>query len=446
MKKKRLLYHMYGNERRGYRQKRFELSTFDISGVSREEVSEEDVNTVIHNLKQLGLTQVELGHAHHNTVMRALAACEKEGLNLILQDLSRFGGFQNRDHVDITEDDVKTITEEMQKYRCVTGYYVWDEPWLNPDIEAAAKQVEWFDRYAPDKLGLVAANPSYNPDYTWENALYPYYIDKFCNTIQPSVLSMDFYPFSGDGSSFNDEEQLDNSDVWKDLAVSKLASTEQKLPFWFYYQVIRMHKGPELTFPMIRLQMNYALLYGAKALQCYGVAGSMCSPHKMDEKRRILQSDFTEGCFFDDYKQQIAKIKEWGKTFIALKSDHVYHSPEVLENDVYFNEHFREDVTESLLDVNELPFRCSVGVLSDGYGNQYIGILNRDYERAQSFVLPLKDTYRVYEVSYADGKQYCINEGTNCLNVTLAEGDMVVYRLQDCKEEAFEIEYVCEEL
>lgn len=446
MDKRVLLYQAYGNEKRGYRQKRFEFSSFNISGVSREEVSEEGVNKTIHNLKELGLTQVELGHAHHNTVKRAIQACEKEGLNLILQDLSRFGGFQNKDHVDITEEDVKTLTEEIENYKCVKGFYVWDEPWKDKDIAEATKQVEWFCKYASDKLALVAANPSYNPDYTWDNELYPYYIDKFCDTIQPSVLSMDFYPFSGDGSSFNNEEQLDNSDLWKDLAVSKLVSTKRKLPFWFYYQVIRLWKGPELTFPMIRVQMNYALLYGAKALQCYGVAGSVCSPNKMEEKRRILESDFSEGCLFDDYKQQIAKVKEWSKTFIALKSEHVYHSPEVLRDDAYFNKYFREDVTESLLDVKELPFRCSVGLLSDDYGNQYIGILNRDYERAQSFSLPLKNSYRVYEVSYADGRQYCINDSANCLNVTLAEGDMVFYRLQDSKEEAYEIEYICHEM
>ena len=115
----------------------------------------------------------------------------------------------------------------------------------------------------------------------------------------------------------------------------------------------------------------------------------------------------------------------------------------MLKNGKCFNEHFREDVTESLLDVKELPFRCSVGMLSDDYGNQYVGILNRDYERTQSFVLPLKDTYRVYEMSYADGKQYCINNSTNCLNVTLEEGNMVFYRLKECREEAYEIEYVC---
>ena len=111
-----------------------------------------------------------------------------------------------------------------------------------------------FDKYAPDKLAFAAANPSYNPDYTWENELYPQYIARFCEEIQPSVLSVDFYPFGS------------------------------------------------------------------------------------------------------------------GKT--------------------------------------------------------------------------LKSSYRIYEFSRADGKHYCINNCTECIHVTLEEGDMVLYRLQNCGEEVFDIEYL----
>ena len=437
-----LTYHPLGNCRRGYRQTQFEFSTFNI-GDYGVEIEEKLVFRAIRNLKRLGLTKVETGHAKSETVKHVLKACEAEGMGLILQDLSRFGGFQTREPAELTEDGVKALVEEMKDYKCIQGFYIWDEPWKDKDIAAAAQQVEWFDKYAYDKLLLVAANPSYNPDYTWKNQLYPRLIERVCDEIQPSVLSMDFYPFSGDGTPFNDEEQLDNSNLWKDIAVSKKESIKRDLPFWFYFQVVRMWQGPQLTIPMIRVQMNYALLYGAKALQCYGVHGTACSPYKLEEKRRILENDFSEGCFFEECRQQIAQVKQWGKTLMALKSEHVYHSPELLQDDLYFKEHFREDVTESLLDVRELPFRCSVGILSDDYGNQYIGILNRDYERAQSFSLPLKNSYRVYEVSYADGRQYNINDSTKCLNVTLAEGAMVLYRLQDCEEEAYEIEYVC---
>ena len=441
--KKILTFQPLGNKKRSYRQREFIVSTFNISGVSRQEVELAGVEKVIRKLKKLGLNQVELGHAHHNTAERALSVCEKEGMNLIWQDLSLFGGFQNKPHLDMTEADVKAIVERTNDRLCLKGFYVWDEPWEDKDIADAAMQIEWFDKFAPGKLSFVAANPSYNPDYTWENELYPQYITRFCEEIQPSVLSVDFYPFGGSGKLLKEEEQLDNSNLWKDLAVAREESVKRNIPFWFYYQVIRIWNGPNLKFSMIRLQMNYALLYGAKGLQCYGIAGSICSPDKMDEKRRILESDFEEGCFFDDFKQQVAKVKELGKTFMALKSEHVYHSPELLANDAYFNEHFREDVAESVLDLEELPFRCTVGVLSDDYDNQYLAVLNRDYENAQSFILPLKNSYRIYEVSRADGKHYCINECTECIHVTLGEGDMVLYRLQKCGEEVSDIEYQC---
>lgn len=443
--KKTLTFKALGNKKRGYRQTEFVNSTFNISGASKEEVSLEGVERVIHNLKRLGLTQAELGHAHHNTVERAIRVCEKEGMNLILQDLSRFGNFQDREDVVANENVIKEVVEETKDYSCIKGYYIWDEPLWEKDLIEAGKYVDWFDKYAPGKHAFVVAIPSYNKDYTWENVLYPEYLARYCDLIQPSVLSFDYYPFGGTGKPFKDAEQLDNSELWKDLALAREESKKRDWPLWFYYQVVRM--GTEkFTFPMIRVQMNYALLYGAKGLQCYGVAGSICSPDKLNEKRRIIESDFTEGCFFDDYTHQLARIKAWGRTFMALTSDHVYHSPEVLVGDSYFDEHYREDVSESMLALKELPFRCSVGVLSDDYGNQYLAILNRDYERAQSFELPLKDRYRIYEVSYADGKQYCINDGTACINVTLAEGDMVLYRLQDCGEEAFEIAYECESL
>jgi hypothetical protein len=163
----------------------------------------------------------------------------------------------------------------------------------------------------------------------------------------------------------------------------------------------------------------------------------------MEEKQRVIENDFSEGCLFEPYKEQIAKIKAWGRTFIALKSEHVYHSPEVLKEDGYFNEYLREEISESIFAVQELPFRCSVGVLSDDYGTQYIGILNRDYERMQTFSLPLKRTSRIYEVSCVDGNQHILYENAECITVTLAEGDMVFYRIQNIEEEPYEIEYVC---
>lgn len=338
------------------------------------EVSREHVEKVIHNLKRLGLNQVELGHAHHNTAERALCVCEKENIGLVFQDLSRFGNFQNKENVTAEEDVVRKIVDETKQFQCLQGYYVWDEPLKERDLIEAGKYVDCFDQYAPGKHAFVVAIPSYNTECTWKNGQYPRYIERYCNYIEPSVLSFDYYPFGGTDRPFDRDTQLDQSEVWKDFAVAREESLKREWPLWYYYQVVRLERMPKdlFTFPMIRVQMNYALLYGAKALQCYGVAGSIMSPNKLDETRRIIEADFSEGCFFEEYTQQVAKVREWGKTFIALTSKHVYHSPELLEGDAYFDTHYREDVSESIFRLKELPFRCSVGVLEDGQGNMYM--------------------------------------------------------------------------
>ena len=114
-----------------------------------------------------------------------------------------------------------------------------------------------------------------------------------------------------------------------------------------------------------------------------------------------------------------------------------------MPDDDYFNEHFREDIrNDDLTDLEARPFRCSIGRLADDWGNQYMTVLNRDYLRTQVCTIPLNGAKRIYEVSKADGKHYCVNNSTDCLHVTLEPGDMAFYRVQDTADEAFEVEYI----
>ena len=79
--------------------------------------------------------------------------------------------------------------------------------------------------------------------------------------------------------------------------------------------------------------------------------------------------------------------------------------------------------------------------MEDAYGNRYVVILNRDYEKPLSATLEMKDAFRVYEVSKEDGKQYVLHENTTELPINLEPGDAVVLRVQKASEEAFTIEY-----
>ena len=449
MTTKKLSCRALGNKKRSYRQKKFLFSTFNFSGNSGVEMTYDAVEKSLLKLKELGLDQVESGWAHHASGQYALEICEREGIDFIWQDTSLFGGFQKRIHRETTEEEVKKVVEDTKHYKCLKGYYVWDEPWFDYDMNAAREQTDWFDKYAPGKNAFTVTVPNANGTFTWENGMYPTFTERFLDTIEPPVASFDHYPFGNDEYVMEySEPQLDNSTVWKDMGVMRRAAIARDLPFWYYFATLRVtFRGfPKHTFPMTRVQINYALMYGVKCLQAYGLCGSLASPDKLDEERRVLKSDFSEGCFFDEMKAIIFSTKNLGKTFFALHSDHVYHGKEVLPSDAYFNENFRESIADcDVFALDELPFRCSIGELSDDHGNRYFAILNRDYEFARSFTLPLSKKYRIYEVSKADGKHYPINDSTDCLYLTLEPGDMAFYRIEDPSAEPSNIEYFVED-
>ncbi|MBS6832634.1 MAG: hypothetical protein KH216_07430 [Clostridiales bacterium] len=125
---KKIKYKALGNPDRSYRQSEFIVSTFNISGNSGVEMSREAVGKAIEKMKDLGLTQIELGWAHHKTGAIALEICEKIGMNVIWQDTSLFGGFQGKIHKKTTSDEIKKIIKDTEHYTHLVGYYIWDEP------------------------------------------------------------------------------------------------------------------------------------------------------------------------------------------------------------------------------------------------------------------------------------------------------------------------------
>lgn len=444
METRRLSFEPLGNRERSYRQDKFILSTFQINGREREELEFDDVQRIIKKLKEAHHNQIELGWAHHNTVGKAVKVCEEEGLDVIVQDLSVFGGFQSSPNNEVAvEDDIREFVSNFDGYQCVKGYYVWDEPWKDPDVQKAGELIGYFEKYAPGKHAIAILIPSYNPKLTWKDGSYLEYVDYFSKTVNPAVLSFDYYPYGVRPVKQRDENQLDLSLVWNDLGAIRAEGLRRNIPLWYYYQTLRVYGEFELNFPMVRLQMYYALLYGAKALQSFGATGSNASPMKSEEKRKMLELNGEEGWFYDDIKRECGMIAQMGKTLIALTSTHVYHSNEVLPENEYFNKYYREDISEDpIFDMQYLPRRCSVGTFADRQGNCYAMILNRDYETANTFVLKLKKKYRIYEVSKADGKHYCVNDETKKLAITLEAGSAILVRFQNREEEPCHMEYV----
>jgi hypothetical protein len=328
------------------------------------------------------------------------------------------------------ETDIRKVIAEKKRWKSVIGYYIWDEPFFEEQFSLCRKLTDDCEDEDSSALAFTVANPSYNPYFHWDGNAYPEYVERFADSIDPPILSFDYYPIGRPEQ--NEEHQLDNSPMWCDLAAVSRIAQERKIPFWFYYQGIPLYACTDyFIFPMVRCFMYAGILYGAKALQHYAAGeGNNC----------LIKKNGDKDVFFDDMKQIHSEIKALGNTLMALDSKKIYHSAELLPGCEYIKPYV-DNFADSDIFAGELSYRTSVGELADAYGNNYVVILNRDYENTLDASLALKNASRIYEVSKVDGTQQVIHENTTTLPLHLEPGDAVLLRIQNADEEAFTIDY-----
>ncbi len=443
--------HPLGNPRFIWKQKEYVISTFSGFPQSGTEIGDRAVvaDRYAKYHKEAGFNMMELGWVKHEGSWAAVEACEKNGMNLVFQDLSLLGGMDlhNMDR-EVSRERIFDVVNKLKDKKYTIGYYVWDEPHTEEQLAEARRQMDILQEAAPEALLFTVAQPDYNlgldgkPCDTWESGKYPVYIKRFIEVMDPPVLSFDYYPV-GDyfdawpGHKYDPAHQLDDSFMLLSMALHRDLAAKHKLPFWFYYQGFKLYKctkEEDFTFPMVRCFMYAAVLYGAKGLQNYATG---------QKGNRFMNPDGTKGDFYEDQKKINFEIKALGNTLMALDSKLIIHSEDLLPGCPY-TEPFFNSVDDSDIFAAALPKRTSVGELEDDYGNRYAVILNRDFEKELDAVLPLKDAYRIYEVSKEDGKQRVMAESADALSIRLAPGDAVLLRIQKASEPAYTVEYVLE--
>lgn len=419
MKHQILARYPIGNPHRVWKQDNFILSTFSCRG--------KNMRNAVENCAAAGFNLLEMGWADHDQAWEAVHLCEEVGVDLLFQDFSVFGGMQeNHLHDERDPQIVKKLTDALRNWKRVLGFYVWDEPYVHDQLEISRDLCDQFQAAAPDKLPFTVAIPSYNTLYRWDNNEFETYLHDYCKTIDPPMLSLDFYPVGL--PHYTDEKQLDDSLMWCDLGVMRKLGRQYNMPLWFYYQGVNLYKYHRFTFPMIRMMMYSALLYGVKGLQQFTAVGS------------VINEDGERDIFFEEQKQIHSEMRMLGNTLMALESDKLFHSADLLPGCSYMDG-LADDIAESELFAEALPNRVSAGELVDAYGNRYVLIVNRDFETAKTLSLPLKKQVRLYEVSRETGRQSVVVDSTDRIDVSLEKGDAILYRVQDAAEEAFTIEY-----
>ncbi len=408
-----------GNPHRHWRQDNFILSTFSARGGN--------MRKVIHNCVDAGFTMLELGWATHEQAFEAVQLCEEYGIDLLFQDFTLHGGMQEFVSREGKLQSMVPLANTLAPWKRTIGVYIWDEPFHPDQLAEARRQADLYEQAAPDKLPFTVAIPSYNTEYTWQNGLFTKYLYDYAKTIDPPVLSLDYYPFGLPG--YNDEDQLDTSLLWCDLGLLRKVAHEYHMPLWFYYQAVNLYKFHRFTFPMVRSQMYAGAMYGAKALQEFTAVDA------------VITEEGDRGPIFAETKQIHAEFRALGNTLMALHSVGVYHSAELLAGSPYLTG-LTDELTRHDILPRTLPRRTSVGELADEYEHRYFLFLNRDVDASLSVELPLQQPVRLYMVSRETGEQVFLGDNITSLPLQLEAGDGVLYRMEPVTDaEPYTLEY-----
>ncbi len=404
------------NPRRLWTQDNFVLSNFSARG--------NNMRKAIYNCAEAGFNTLEICWCSPEQAEEAVAYCEQIGIDLLYQNLHRYGGMQKYRHYQ--KNDLASVINELAAWKCIKGYCIWDEPFEDDQLAEARALVDICEQNAPDKLPFTVAIPSYNDKYTWDNGLFAEYLERYVTVIDPPQLSLDYYPIGL--PSYHLTTQLDNSRMWCDLGLMKKLGHQYGLPLWFYYQGQNLHRAALFTFPMVRAMMYAGILYGAKGLQHFTAVGSVIDQNGEREQ------------FFEDQKAIHKEFKCLGETLMALDCKRVIHDTTVDPKCAAYQD-LHQTVADSAYLSYELPARISISELEDAYGNGYMIVFNRDYMTKNSFTLALNGKYRIYEVCKQSGLQTVLCDSTDAFAHTLSPGDGMLIRLQKADEAPYTIEY-----
>ncbi len=437
MNHKLLARHPIGNPRRKWRQDNFILSLATPGPLTLEEPNEftrQKTRRGVKTAVDAGFNVLGCLWASSTTAMDIVRTAEGFDAAVLFQDLKRFGGMGHK-NIFCKTNDYEGAMRDTAKWKSVKGYIVWDEPIFEEHLAETRRMIDYCEREYPDVLPYTVANPDYNRLCYWGDNAYVPYIERFLDVIDPAQMSFDYYPIGRD--EYDPALQLDNSTMWSNLEVVRTAAQRRDVPFWFYYQGHHFpwHKiDYTLTFPMVRSMAYAGVLYGAKALECYAEFDGYVDP-----------ATGGKGVFFEEHKKLNTELRTLGNTLMALTCQRVIHD-ETLLPDHPTMEGLRTPITESKLISPEyrLPRRISISEHTDAYGNDYLMVLNRDYDNTAHLRLNFKAASHVYEVSKETGEQSLQHHSVMRLPITLAPGDLALYRIAPATEEPCTIEYYLE--
>jgi len=157
------------------------------------------------------------------------------------------------------EADLDAAVAQYQGSPALGGYFVKDEP--------SAKQFENLGQVVARLRRQDPGHPAYVnlfPDFVKTDKLgtdsYDDYLDRFVASVQPALLSFDYYPFL---------EDRDRDSFFSNLAAISALAGRQHIPFMLIVQAMPHWKYRDVTEAELAWQVFHALAFGARGVSYF---------------------------------------------------------------------------------------------------------------------------------------------------------------------------------
>jgi hypothetical protein len=228
-------------------------------------------------------------------IKRQLALCDQYGLGLLV---TRHG---------------KALDTLPDGPAC-WGYMLLDEPGPEKFSELARKGQIVHER-RPGKLAFTNLLPNNARRWRHGGGSYDEYVRRFCEQVDPDVLSMDHYPhFRADMDGR--EDYCDN------LAILREYALKYNIPMWNFFNAMPFQAHTDPTESQIRWQIFTSLVYGAKGVMyfCYQTIASW----EFKKGNALIAADGSKTHHWYQAQRINAQLKAWSPTLMKLKSTLVY--------------------------------------------------------------------------------------------------------------------------
>lgn len=387
-----------------WKQDKFVISTFHAVGPNTTKYA-----TALQLHKDAGFDLVELTFLSSNSLDAAISSAEQIGIKIIAQDKTVMGGFQN-EFPTIDESAVANRVHNLKNKKMIEGYYVWDEP-LMQNLSQVRRLRDLIKKNDPNRLAFSCMLPSYGY-YSWTDGSYKRYVDAYLSTINPEIVSFDYYPFK------KATDSLTMNTMWQDMGYIRKKALELKKPFWFYFQACAITPATDIPIdiPRMKAQIYASMAYGVKGLSYY-----MTSPGGA-----LLDGAYQKTTLYNDIKNLNSEVKALGNFLYNKSSEKIYQTSIGVGGE---RKYFLDYINESTL-LKSAPKNLVLGVFGDGSAKKYILITNLKHNNAVQGIVTLQKSMNITLYDKKTGVETTLDAASDSFNINLTAGEAALFILQ----------------